>query len=99
MELSLFSKYSLPTKSRDTERGNLMLELMNNLNETRDGIKYKKLTMPRMGKILEKIPTDSLYALISKCKDAGNRASKMTPPQKYHDCYSKRFYFEIRPNK
>jgi len=52
-----------------------------------------------MGKILEKIPTDSLYALISKCKDAGNRASKMTPPQKYHDCYSKRFYFEIRPNK
>ena len=98
MEVSLFARYQQPLcKSKETERGELMKELMDNLNISRVQGKYKPLTMPRMCKLLEKIPTDALYALVSKCKDAGERAGKRTPPEKYHDCYSKRFYFEIRP--
>lgn len=93
MQASLFQKYQVPlVKSRDTERGNLMKELMENLNVTRKG-KFAPLSMPRMGSILEKIPTDSLYALISKCKDSGNRNK-----EKYFEAYSKTFWWEIRPH-
>jgi hypothetical protein len=88
---SLLEKYTLATKTKATERGELMKEIMDNLNVSRKG-KFALLTLPRMGKLLEGIPTDALYPLISKCKDAGNRSNN------YSASYSKTFYWEIRPH-
>lgn len=79
--------------SRATERGELQKELMEHLNVSRAG-KFTPLNMSRMGLMLEKIPTDALYALVSKCKDAGNRNKK-----DYFGSYSKTFYWEIRARK
>lgn len=108
MEVALFSKYNLAGKSKKTERGELMKELMENLNLGRVGTIYKPLTMPRMGKLLEKIPTDALYTLIAKCKEAGelanNKRKFATEEQRkkmdtYHSAYSKAFYWNIRVQK
>jgi hypothetical protein len=93
LDTSLFTKYTAPVKSRDTERGNLMKEFMDNLNVTRKG-KFSPLSMSRMGLILEGIPTDALYVLKSKCTQEATRT-----PKKYFETYSKVFWFEIRPKK
>lgn len=107
MEATLFEKYKIPYKTRETERGNLMKELMETLNVTRKG-NFKPLTMPRMGVILEKIPTDALYVLISKCKNAGEQAKKRREFAKeedkknmdtYWSAYSKVFWWELKVKK
>jgi hypothetical protein len=74
---------SLGRKEKVTERGELMRFFMDRLNSARvrDGI--PKLTMPRMGKILEKIPTKDLYYLQSVCMQAKD--------------FSKKFWWEIKP--
>lgn len=92
MQLDLFTKYQLQTKSNITERGELMKELLETINQTRTGT-FKPISMARMGMILQGIPTDALYALLSKCKDSGNRAPH------YATGFSKRFWFEIKPQK
>ncbi len=68
-----------------TERGELMRFFMRHLNHarTRDGL--RSLTMPRMGYILEKIPTSDLYYLQSVCTRSKD--------------FSKRFWWEIDPKK
>jgi len=43
------------------------------------------ITMPRMGKMLEKIPTKDLYYIKSVCDKAQN--------------FSKKFWFELNPDK
>lgn len=97
LEATLFSKYTNAETfidkavQRKTERGELMKELVENLNVTRTG-RFRPLTMSRMGQILEKIPTDALYTLASKCRQEADRNKK-----KYHETYSKVFWFEIRP--
>ncbi len=110
MQSELFSKYlvatELTTKAvRKTERGELVLTLMNTLNLTRTG-KFKPLTMPRMGLILEKIPTDALYTLLSKCKEAGEVANNRRKFAKeedrkkmdtYESAFSKCFWYQLRP--
>jgi len=70
-------------KDRSTERGEMMLFFMDRLNaaRVRDGL--GKLTMPRMGRILEKIPTKDLYYLKSVCMRAKD--------------FSKKFWWEIKP--
>ena len=72
-------------KERGTERGELMLYFLDILNRSRiqDGI--PPLTMPRMGKILQTIPTKDLYYLKSVCDQANN--------------FSKKFWWEINPKK
>ena len=109
MQLDLFEKYktaSLLTAKicRKTERGELMKEIMEVLNISRAG-KFKPLSMGRMGLMLEKIPTDSLYTLVSKCKESGenarNKRKFVTEEEKrkmdtYESAYSKKFYWEIR---
>ena len=68
-----------------TERGELMRHFCNELNKgrRRDGLPV--ITMPRMGKILEQIPTKDLYYLKRVCDDSGN--------------FSKRFFYELNPGK
>lgn len=93
-------------RKRKTERGELMKEIMDVLNISRAG-KFKPLTLPRMGVLLEGIETDALYTLVSKCKDAGEYARQLrkfaTEEQKkkmntYESAYSKAFYWNIRPH-
>ena len=72
-------------KERATERGELMQYFLQALNRARaqDGI--PPLTMPRMGRILEAIPTKDLYYLKSVCDQASN--------------FSKKFWWEVNPKK
>jgi hypothetical protein len=70
-------------KERATERGELMQYFMEKLNRARirDGI--PPLSMPRMGKILQLIPTKDLYYLKSVCDSASD--------------FSKKFWWEVKP--
>jgi hypothetical protein len=72
-------------KTRVTERGELMEYFCRQLNydRIRDGM--PKISMGRMGKLLEKIPTKDLYYLRRVCDDAKN--------------FSKKFWYELNPEK
>lgn len=72
-------------RMRETERGELMRFFCDNLNPTRRRDGLPLITMSRMGKILEQIPTKDLYYLKRVCNDAGN--------------FSKRFWWELDPTK
>jgi hypothetical protein len=68
-----------------TERGELMRFFVRHLNFTRAEDGLPKLTMGRMGKILEGIPTGDLYYLKTVCSRAKN--------------FSKKFWWEVDPEK
>ncbi len=70
-------------KDRATERGELMQYFMTKLNIHRMEDGLPPLTMPRMGKLLETIPTKDLYYLKSVCDQAKH--------------FSKKFWWEINP--
>jgi len=72
-------------KERATERGEMMQYFLERLNQSRvmDGL--KPLTMARMGRVLEGIPTTDLYYLKSVCDKAKH--------------FSKKFWWEIDPKK
>jgi hypothetical protein len=70
---------------RKTERGELMRSFVSHLNAARARDNFPMISMSRMGKILEKIPTKDLYYLKSVCDKAKN--------------FSKKFWFEIDPRK
>lgn len=81
-------KFSLKTrqqKMRETERGELMKFFCQHLNASRLRDGHPAISMPRMGKILEGIPTKDLYYLKRVCSDAGN--------------FSKKFWVELNPEK
>jgi hypothetical protein len=73
------------SKTRETERGELMRYFVQKLNRARlrDGL--PQLSMGRMGKVLEKIPTKDLYYLKRVCDDAPN--------------FSKKFWWLLDPKK
>lgn len=72
-------------KSRKTERGELMRFFQRHVNYSRAHDGMPLITMSRMGKILEGIPTDDLYYLKSVCSRAKN--------------FSKKFWWSIDPKK
>ncbi|OGG80490.1 hypothetical protein A3A39_00200 [Candidatus Kaiserbacteria bacterium RIFCSPLOWO2_01_FULL_54_13] len=72
-------------KTRITERGELMRYFCEKLNRSRERDGLPAITMGRMGKTLEKIPTKDLYYLKRVCDDAQN--------------FSKKFWFELNPEK
>jgi len=71
------------SKGRETERGELMRYFCERINSgrLRDGL--APLSMGRMGKTLERIPTKDLYYLKSVCDKAEN--------------FSKKFWWELKP--
>ncbi len=71
------------TPERATERGEMMRFFMDRLNPSRTQSGLPKLTMPRMGRLLEKIPTKDLYYLKTVCSNAKD--------------FSKKFWWEINP--
>ena len=72
-------------RKRLTERGELMRFFTRHLNLSRAEAGHEPITMPRMGKILEGIPTADLYYLQSVCTKAKN--------------FSKKFWWEVDPKK
>lgn len=70
---------------RETERGELMRYFVDRINPSRVRDGLPRITMPRMGKILEQIPTKDLYYLKRICDDSAN--------------FSKRFFYELNPKK
>lgn len=71
--------------SRKTERGELLKYFCERINAERLADGYPKITIGRMGKMLEKVPTKDLYYLKRVCDDAKN--------------FSKRFWVELNPKK
>jgi hypothetical protein len=72
-------------KKRATERGELMEYFCKKLNAGRHRDGLAPISMGRMGKMLEAIPTKDLYYLKRVCDDAQN--------------FSKRFWYELNPEK
>ena len=63
-------------KTKDTERGELMQYFCRRINvgRIRDGL--PPVTMGRMGKMLQKIPTKDLYYIQRVCDDSANFSKK-----------------------
>ncbi len=76
-------------KDRATERGELMRYFMQKLNMTRARDGLPPMTMGRIGKSLQVIPTQDLYFLKSVCDDASKRGDA--------NSFSKKFWWEISP--
>jgi hypothetical protein len=73
------------SKSRETERGELLKYFIDRINPQRIQDGFGKITMGRMAKTLEKIPTKDLYYLKRVCDDSQN--------------FSKKFWYELNPEK
>ncbi len=71
--------------TRETERGEIMQYFCERLNPERIRDGYPPLTMGRMGKVLQALPTKDLYYLKKVCEDAPN--------------FSKKFWWELNPKK
>ena len=98
-KISAFVRRTRPPKkrTRETERGELMEYFVKKLNRTRMTDGFTVITMSRMGKILEGIPTKDLYYLKRMCDDAYLRArAKDASGSK---AFSKRFWWELDPHK
>lgn len=77
--------FATQKKSKATQRGELMKFFCRHLNYARAHDGLPMLSMSRMGRILQGIPTDDLYYLKSVCSRAKN--------------FSKKFWWEIDPKK
>ncbi len=77
--------FVMPKKTRITERGELMRYFTDRLNAGRSKDRFERITMSRMGKILQGIPTKDLYYLQRVCKDSKD--------------FSKKFWYELDPKK
>ncbi|HTR19065.1 MAG TPA: hypothetical protein VMH91_03785 [Candidatus Paceibacterota bacterium] len=73
------------SKAKQTERGELLKYFCERINAQRVRDGYPKVTIARMGKTLEKIPTKDLYYLKRVCDDATN--------------FSKKFWYLLNPEK
>ncbi|HVZ75905.1 MAG TPA: hypothetical protein VG934_01380 [Candidatus Paceibacterota bacterium] len=72
-------------RDRATERGEMLRYFMLKLNAARVRDGWPPLTLPRMGRILQAIPTKDLYYLKSVCDNAKD--------------FSKKFWWEVNPKK
>jgi hypothetical protein len=73
------------SQKRETERGELMKYFCDRLNPDRVRDGYPKISIGRMGKLFQDIPTKDLYYLKRVCDDAKN--------------FSKKFWWEMNPSK
>ena len=82
---------SAKNKGRATERGELLQYFMKKLNIARGKDGLPALTMARMGKTLQAIPTEDLYYLKSVCDESDKRGGI--------SAFSKKFWWEVNPKK
>ncbi|MDP3645863.1 MAG: hypothetical protein Q8R25_02140 [bacterium] len=71
--------------ARRTERGDMMRYFCEKLNRPRERDGLPPVSMGRMGKMLQQIPTKDLYYLKRVCDDSQN--------------FSKKFWYELNPQK
>lgn len=73
----LFSNTRILTvsKSRRTERGDLITSFTEKLNKDREGTKYKPLKVPFVASLLSKVSVFNLYRLHKECEEAKNFSS------------------------
>jgi hypothetical protein len=74
-----------PKPKATSERGELLEEFLKRILPTWDAKRFDKLTVPRLAKKLQGIPTKDLYYLKRVCEDSKD--------------YAKRFFYEINPKK
>jgi len=79
----------LPPSKRGSERGDLLQFFTDTLNHTRDGKKFKKLSVAAVAVKLSHLNLSDLYYLRSVCDDAQRRGFS----------FSKRFWWEIKPKQ
>lgn len=60
-------------KSHKTERGELLTEMLNEINKERVNTKFKPLSIKLLAIKLGHIPTNHLYHLMSEARDYRNR--------------------------
>lgn len=70
-------------KTNETERGEIMTYFCQQLNKTRVPDGLPPISMGRMGKLLQQIPTKDLYYLKTVCDESQN--------------FSKKFWYEVSP--
>lgn len=88
IDATLFSKYRQqpqPTKDRLTRRGELLKEFLSHIRPQWDAKKYGPMTIGRIAKKVQGLSVDDLHYLHRVCLDSKH--------------YSKRFFFELNPNK
>ncbi|MGY3406076.1 hypothetical protein ACVWZV_002189 [Bradyrhizobium sp. GM5.1] len=68
-----------------TQRGEMLKEFLSHITPSWDAKKYGRMTIGRLAKKLQGIPTEDLYYLHRVCLDSKD--------------YSKRFFWELNPNK
>lgn len=72
-------------KTKQTERGELLRQFMENINKERDK-KLRPLTFSRVAFLVQHIPTGDLYPFLSMCNDRKTR----------NGCFSKFFWWAIK---
>ena len=75
-------KKTTESDDRRTERGELMRYFCDELNPSRTREGMQPISMGRMGRLLQGIPTKDLYYLQTVCKGAKN--------------FSKKFWWELK---
>jgi hypothetical protein len=84
----LFAPPPARVNKHANERGELFDYFLSMLNPDRKKAGYPPLDHPRIGKLLQGVPTKDLYALKSSMADIGRRGGN---PCKY-------FWWSIKPN-
>jgi hypothetical protein len=82
---TLFANRPQQPRKATSERGELLKMFLRKLTPHWDAKRFGKLTIPRIARKLEGIPTKDLYYLDRVCEDSKN--------------YAKRFFWEINPSK
>ena len=81
------------SRTRATERGELMKYFCERLNGARRADGFSPIGLPRMGHMLAKIPTKDLYYIKSECDHTDNFSKRfwyLLDPKKYEDKNKKR---------
>lgn len=71
-------------KSRDTYRGECMKFLLSKINPGRLKYGLRALTYPRMGKMLQNIPTEDLAYILSVFKDTERRRGTVAAVKEFY---------------
>lgn len=67
----LFSNYRIvSTKTKRSERGDLITSFTERINQERIGTAYKPLTLSYIANLLSVYKTGDLYVLLRKCNEA-----------------------------
>jgi hypothetical protein len=82
---AIVQKKTIERPSRKTERGEFLQEFLQNIKPGWDAARFGELTIGRIARKLQGVPTKDLYYLKRVCEDSKN--------------YAKRFFWELNAEK